>query len=272
MRQLLAEVPRGQGEKALSIARRHQGVNLARLEGESAGGAVDLVLIHVSNSRIAALLEDLQDLPDLRVTLLPHGVLALRPPREDTPRQIAEVEPRSPLEVFLAGLQSVGSWKSFLTYAALAGIVVFIGLFTNRVLLLVEAGLIAPFAGPAMNSALAAARGDGPLLARSLLRYAVSLALAAAEVRAAVRESGLGWPVKADVHFASGEAPGPPPLLAEVYVQRAAGVAAPREEVRERLARAIQSRLLRKGFHVTPLPAVTVIDPPPGEAEGRGRR
>ncbi len=429
MRQLLAEVPRGQGEKALSLASRHQGVNLARLEGEGADGAIDLVVIHVSNSRVDALLEDLQELPGLRVTLLPQGVLALRPPREETPRQISEVEPRGPVEIFLSGLQSVGSWKSFLSYAAIAGMVVFAGLFTNRMLLLVGAVLIAPFAGPAMNAALATARGDGPLLGRSLLRYFVSLGVAAAaaaalalllrqetaseqmillsqisitavlvpllagavgalslaqsernsllsgaatgvlvtaslappagilgmalvlgegemvrsavfllllqvagihfagaivfrihgvsaagvryphgrrwifpaglaasaaalaallvwqfssppalrrssraeravsEVRAAVDESGLGRAVETDVRFASGGGPGPAPLLAEVYVQRAAGISASDEEVRKRLARAIQDRLLRKGFNVTPLPAVTVVDPPPEKGE-----
>jgi uncharacterized membrane protein len=31
--------------------------------------------------------------------------------------------------------------------------------------------LIAPFAGPAMNAAIATARGDGKLLRRSLFRY-----------------------------------------------------------------------------------------------------
>lgn len=432
MRQLLAEVPRGQGAKALSLASRHQGVNLARLEGEGADGPIDLVLIHVSNSRVGDLLRDLQDLPGLRVTLVPQGVLALSPPREEAPRQVSEVEPRSPVEIFLTGLQSVGSWKSFLSYAAIAGMVVFVGLFTNRVLLLVGAVLIAPFAGPAMNAALATARGDGPLLGRSVLRYFASLAVAAAaaaalslllgqrtaseqmillsqisatavlvpllagavgalslsqsernsllsgaatgvlvtaslappagilgmalvlgewemvrsaafllllqvagihlagsivfrlhgmsaqgvryphgrkwvfpaglaasvaglalllvwqfrnppelqrssraeravaEVRAAVDESGLGRAVETDVRFASGGpgSDGPAPLLAEVYVQRAAGVAASDEEVRRRLSRAIQDRLLRKGFHVTPLPAVTVIDPP-AEEEGR---
>lgn len=425
MRQILAEVPRGNGEQALSLARRHHGVNLLRLEGDGPDGARDLVLIHISNSRVEALLRDLQELPQLRVTLLPQGVLALSPPPEEVDRQVTDVEPRSPLEIFLSGLQSVGSWKSFLFYAAIAGMVVFLGLFTGRELLLVGAVLIAPFAGPAMNTALAAARGNGPMLGRSLGRYFASLAVAVtaaaalslllgqesasaemiglsqisvtavlvpllagavgaltlvqsdrnsllsgaatgvmvtaslgppagilgmaavlgdgemirsavfllllqiagiqlsgsivfrlygvsaegvrstrgrkwifpaalatslgalallltwqlhdppelqrssraqravAEVRAAVQESGLGRVIEADVRFAKSEGPGPPPLLAEVYVQRGAGVSGSAEEVRQQLARAIQDRLLQKGFRVTPLPAVSVVDPPP---------
>jgi hypothetical protein len=69
--------------------------------------------------------------------------------------------------------------------------------------------------------------------------------------------------IEADVRFAQSEGSGPPPLLAEVYVQRAAGASGSAEEVRQRLARAIQDRLVQKGFRVTPLPAVSVVDPPP---------
>jgi uncharacterized hydrophobic protein (TIGR00271 family) len=87
------------------------------------------------------------------------------------------VEARSPVEIFLAGLQSVGSWKGFLGYAAAGGVVVWIGLFTNSSYLLVAAMLIAPFAGPAMNAAIATARGDRRLLQRTLLRYFAALAV-----------------------------------------------------------------------------------------------
>jgi uncharacterized hydrophobic protein (TIGR00271 family) len=54
---------------------------------------------------------------------------------------------------------------------------VWIGLFTNTTYLLVAAMLIAPFAGPAMNVALATARGDRHLLGRSLVRYFAALAV-----------------------------------------------------------------------------------------------
>ncbi len=103
--------------------------------------------------------------------------MALKPPASEAAQQVKDVEHRSPIEVFLSGLQSVGSWKGFLGYAAAAGFVVWIGLFTNTSYLLVAAMLIAPFAGPAMNVAIATARGDRHLLQRSLLRYFAALAV-----------------------------------------------------------------------------------------------
>ncbi len=181
MRQLLVQVPRGHGAKVLAIAQAHEGVNLARVEaagdGEGGGRPIDLVIVHVSNRRVEGLMAALEPLPDLHVTLIPQGVIALRPPPSEAAEQVLDVEERSPIEVFLAGLQSVGSWRGFLTYAAVAGIVVWIGLFTNTSFLLVAAMLIAPFAGPAMNVAIATSRGDPVLLRRGLVRYVAALAV-----------------------------------------------------------------------------------------------
>ena len=177
MRQLLVQVPRGQGAEALAIAKAHDGVNLVRLDASDGDRPIDLVIAHVSNGRIEPLMAALEPLPDLHVTLIPQGVMALRPPPSEAAEQVLDVEARSPIEVFLAGLQSVGSWRGFLTYAAVAGVVVWIGLFTNTAYLLVAAMLIAPFAGPAMNVAIATARGDPVLLRRGLVRYVAALAV-----------------------------------------------------------------------------------------------
>lgn len=175
MRQLIVRVPKGCGQQALEIARSHKGANLACFEAAGEEQSVDLLLVHVSNSRIDGLLDELQQLPDLHVSLIPEGVIVLRPPASEAADQVTDVEPRSTVEVFLGGLQSVGSWKGFLGYAVAAGFVVWIGLFTNTIYLLTAAMLIAPFAGPAMNAALATARGDRWLLGRSLLRYTAAL-------------------------------------------------------------------------------------------------
>ena len=118
-----------------------------------------------------------KDLPDLSFTLLPTGVMALHPPANAAAEQVTKVEERSPIEIFLSGLQSTGSWKGFLSYAALAGVIVWIGLYTNTIYLLVAAMLLAPFAGPAMNTALATARGDLQLLRQSILRYFAALSV-----------------------------------------------------------------------------------------------
>jgi hypothetical protein len=139
MRQLLVQVPRGHGADALASARAHDGVNLARVEASDGERPVDLAIVHVSNDRVESLVGALERLPELRVTLVPQGVMALRPPAAEATEQVLDVEARSPIEVFLAGLQSVGSWRGFLSYAAGAGVVVWIGLFTNTAYLLVAA-------------------------------------------------------------------------------------------------------------------------------------
>ncbi|WP_414513915.1 TIGR00341 family protein [Nostoc sp. PCC 9305] len=176
MRQLIIQVPRGNGKAVIDIAKSHNGTNLARFEG-NAEEPIDVVIVHVSNREVGKVLDKLQDLPKVQITLIPTGVMTLQPPASEAPQQVVDVEERSPIEIFLSGLQSVGSWRGFLGYAALAGFVVWIGLYTNTAYLLVAAMLIAPFAGPAMNTAIATAWGDRKLLGRSVLRYFAALAV-----------------------------------------------------------------------------------------------
>jgi uncharacterized hydrophobic protein (TIGR00271 family) len=161
----------------LNTAKAHDGANLALFEAVGIDELLDVVIVHVSNRKVEALMQALEGLPNLQITLNPRGVMGLKPPADEAAQQVTDVAPRSPIEVFLSGLQSVGSWKGFLGYAAAAGVVVWIGLFTNTTYLLVAAMLIAPFAGPAMNVALATARGDRHLLGRSLVRYFAALAV-----------------------------------------------------------------------------------------------
>jgi uncharacterized hydrophobic protein (TIGR00341 family) len=175
MRQLIVQVPQGQGKAVLQIAQSCDAVNVAKTEAQNLEQSIDLLILHVSNRQVEDLLSKLDELPDVQITLLPTGVIALRPPASEAAQQVKNVKVRSPIEIFLSGLQSVGSWRSFLAYAGVAGVVVWIGLYTNTSYLLVAAMLIAPFAGPAMNSAIATARGDLQLLGRSILRYFAAL-------------------------------------------------------------------------------------------------
>ncbi|MBW4498928.1 MAG: DUF389 domain-containing protein [Scytonema hyalinum WJT4-NPBG1] len=175
MRQLIIQVPQGHGKAVLDIANSHNGANLAQLAAKGSDEAIDVVIVHISNREVEGFLEQLEDLPKVHITLIPTGVMALQPPASEAAQQVVNVEERSPIEIFLSGLQSVGSWRGFLGYAAMAGVVVWIGLYTNTAYLLVAAMLIAPFAGPAMNTAIATARGDYQLLRRSLLRYFTAL-------------------------------------------------------------------------------------------------
>lgn len=177
MRQILIQVPRGCGKNVLDIAKACNGTNLAQFEANGSDEPLDVAIVHIPNGKVEELLRKLEALPNLHVTLIPRGVIALKPPPSETAQQVMNVQERSPFEVFIDGLQSVGSWRGFLGYAVAAGVVVWIGLFTNTSYLLVAAMLLAPFAGPAMNVALATARGDGHLLKRSLLRYFAALAV-----------------------------------------------------------------------------------------------
>ncbi|MEB3358444.1 MAG: DUF389 domain-containing protein [Synechococcales bacterium] len=193
MRQLWIQVPKGEGDRVIDVAKTYKGVNLAQLEAMSGGDRIDIVLVHVTNSRVEGFLADLEAIDNLHVNLFPEGVIALRPPPSEAPDQVTDVRQRSPIEIFLAGMQSVGSWWGFLSYAAVAGVVVWIGLYTNTNYLLVAAMLIAPFAGPAMNVAIATARGDRLLLGRSLLRYfsAISLSVAVAALLSFILQQRL---------------------------------------------------------------------------------
>ncbi|MGB7439584.1 MAG: DUF389 domain-containing protein [Coleofasciculaceae cyanobacterium] len=175
MRQLLVQVPQGQGKAVLEIAKAHEGANLAKLEANDGEEPIDLIIINVPNGKVEDLLGRLEQIPQLHITLNPRGIMPLQPPSQKAAEQITDVTDRSSIEVFLASLQSVGSWKGFLGYAVAGGVVVWIGLFTNTSYLLVAAMLIAPFAGPAMNLAMATARGDGKLLRQSILRYFAAL-------------------------------------------------------------------------------------------------
>lgn len=175
MRQLLIQVSKGFGDEVMQCAQDHNGSNLAQWDAEGAEGLHEVILVHVPNREIESLLDRLEEYPNLRVSMFPQGALTLQPPASEAPDQVKNVQPRSPIEIYLDGLQSIGSWKGFLGYAASAGAVVWIGLYTETIFLLTAAMLIAPFAGPAMLTAMATARGDGVLLRRSLLRYFAGL-------------------------------------------------------------------------------------------------
>lgn len=175
VRQLAIGVKRGYGGEALSIAAGHDAINTSRMEVEGSSGPAELIVSYVPNAKVGECIDSLQHLPDLHVTIAPRGFIPLMPPPSKAPDQVKDVSPRSPIEILLSGMQSVGSWKGFLLYAFSGGVVVWVGLYTNTAYLLVAAMLISPFAGPAMNAAVATARGDWRLLRQSVIRYFASL-------------------------------------------------------------------------------------------------
>lgn len=177
MRPLIIQVPKGNGNKVVEIAKKYEGKNISQMSGRGTEQEQDIVFSYISNRRVEKYIEELSEIPEIQLTLFPQGVMALYPPQNQAPDQVTDIEARSPIEIFLAGLQSKGSWNGFLGYAAIASVIVWIGLYTNTTYLLVAAMLIAPFAGPAMNTAIATARGDWALMKRGLLRYFASISI-----------------------------------------------------------------------------------------------
>jgi uncharacterized membrane protein len=181
VRQLRLTAPAETRDRLDDLLERHDAhaVRVWELAGDDVCAELTL-----TNRDIGEFLADVDDLGDITVTMAPQSVLTLDPDREQAPDDLVDVEALSPQEVYLAGLQSVGSWTGFLGYAAVAGAVVWIGMLLNSVFLLIAAMLIAPFAGPAMNTALATATGDGHLLRRTVVRYAAAIAAVVAVVAA----------------------------------------------------------------------------------------
>ena len=176
MRQLALTVRSGEVNSTLDAAQRHGLTLFAQIDARERDEARQMLILEAPNERIEDFLADVENTSGLRALFAPQGIISLRPTASEPESQMLDIQPRSPLEVFLGALQSIGSWPGFLGYAVVGGVIVWIGLFTESVFLLVAAMLIAPFAGPAMTLAIATARGDANLLGRSLLRYIAALA------------------------------------------------------------------------------------------------
>lgn len=171
MRQLLVTVAQDRAEELKTLAEQHEARHLVTLES----GQSQVLFVHLPNERVQGFLEELEEAD---VTLIPRGVLTFHAPSDEVPDHVTDLGKRSPTEVYLSGLQAVGSWPGFLGYATVGGMLAWMGLYTNSVVLQIGAMLIAPFAEPAMNLGLATARGDARLARQSLTRYAAGLAVA----------------------------------------------------------------------------------------------
>lgn len=181
MRQVMFQVPDGRGADAAALLERRGATTLSRLAGTNGDGdPVEVLVASLPNAALEPALDDLEGLGRIEATVPTTGSYAFEPPTGRVPAELVDVTPRSALEVVLAGRQSIGSWNGFLTYALAAGVVVWVGLYQETSFLLTAAMLLAPFAGPAMNTAIGAVAGDGRLLRRGLLRYAAGIVATAA--------------------------------------------------------------------------------------------
>lgn len=174
MRKLTIKVKEGEGEEIRQIAEEHKGKNL-QVQPQHNG---ELVTVYLNNEQVSNFIASISSYEEAEITLVPRGVITLYPPQNEAPDQVSDVTFRSPFEVYLGGLQSVGSKVGLLSYAVAGAVLVWVGFYTNTSYLLVAAMLVSPFAGPAMNAALGAAAGKMGLLKQSLLRYFMAIGAA----------------------------------------------------------------------------------------------
>ena len=177
MRQLTIQVEQGLGEDIRDLLQSHNAVNISQLQVGRGEERYDFVIAYIENNAVGEVLAELESFEDLEVVLFPDEVIPFEPPISEAVQELRDIAPRSPVEIYLNALQSIGRWPSFLGYAAIGAAIVWSGFFTNTVYLIIASMLISPFAGPAMNVALASAAGDRTLLGRSVLRYLAALAV-----------------------------------------------------------------------------------------------
>jgi uncharacterized hydrophobic protein (TIGR00271 family) len=177
MRQLLIKIPEGKGDRVMQLAGDHEARNLAKWDGREDDQSYEIVMVYINNRQVGPLVNALSEIPQAQINLIPIGTIPMAPPDEKVQESITNITSRSPMEIWLNGVMSIGSWKGFLGYTISGSLVVWIAMFTNSAFLLIAAMLIAPYAGPAMNLAIATATGDWNLMHRNLIRYFVSLGL-----------------------------------------------------------------------------------------------
>ena len=171
MRQLILKIEKGHTENLEESIKEFEGKNTIHLPQSN----YDVFILFLENQQVNDFLKSIDKIEEKEISLFPQGVITLYPPASEAPDQVADVKPKSSLEIFLGGIQSVGSIFGLIGYSFAAGIIVWIGLYTGISYLLVAAMLVAPFAGPAMNAALATASGKSDLLKSSLYRYGLAI-------------------------------------------------------------------------------------------------
>lgn len=174
MRLVLLHHPQALSPRIRQIADDVGARNLATLP--TAEPRQRLTVLTVESPRLESVAARLEELDDVGLILVPHEVMTA--PRGTSPGEhVTKAGLRSPVEIYLRSVSTTGGWPSFTGYAAIAGLLAWSGLFTGTMYLLIAAMLVAPFPDPALNAAIATARGDASLLLRSLYRYFVALAI-----------------------------------------------------------------------------------------------
>lgn len=189
MRQVQVQVRSEQAERVLKVASDHDAFSPLSVAGEREDGeAWSVVFLHLPNDRVGEFIWALrEEVDDAQFVVFPFGVLPVQTPTDEIHPQIRNVAARSTLELVLGALQSVGSWKGLLLYAAFAGWVAGYGLIVGTSYMLVAAMLIAPLGAPLMVVTIGITVGDPRMLLRGVSRFVAAVGVMS--VSAAV----MGW-------------------------------------------------------------------------------
>ncbi len=135
-----------------------------------------MVFLNLPNDRVGKFVKAVEEeVKDAQFVLVPQGTLPIQTPLEDVEERVRDVSHLSTLELVLAGLQSIGSWKGLVLYALFSGVIAAYGVIFDVSYLLVAAMLINPMGAPAMVSVIGVAVGDIRMFGRGGLRFLVAL-------------------------------------------------------------------------------------------------
>ncbi len=264
MRQIFIQVPHSQGPAAKNIIETYDPINLTYIHAEDASGPTQLLIANVSNRQIEGLFEELHTIPDTRITLVPQGVFAFRLATPHIPDQVTDIDLLSPVEVFLSGLQSIGSWKGFLGYAAAAGVLVWIRINDIRPQAsryergrswLFPVGIAVTLLP--LGGLLLWQHSDPVKLERSSLSQR-----AAMDIRDVIDQESEVDLIELQTRFTRTDIPEQNSLLIVIYVQPRHESTLSAEIIQTRLRQAIQTKLREEDYEVTPLIDISVLSPP----------
>ena len=171
MRRVRVMVPSGEAGDVFERLADLPTINSVATRGFDPDDEWDIVTMQIPNEAVDDVIAAVGGIEGVRITLDTSGVLALASDSYERPRPAIDVTPRSAVEIFLNRTLGESTDVSLLGYSAVAGAVVWIGLFEEVGYLLVAAMLVAPFAVPALTTAVASASGDVPMLRRGLTQY-----------------------------------------------------------------------------------------------------
>jgi uncharacterized membrane protein len=188
MRWLQVQVPPADADRVLELARQHGARSPAAVQAEDCR----IIFATVPNDRCGSFIDAVsRDVGAASFVLMPLGALPLQAPLDEVADEVRDVSRLSTLELVLASLQSVGSWRGIILFSVLAGLIGTYGLIFDASYLLVAAMLINPMGAPALVGVTGLAIGDAKMFGRGALRFATSLTVQASAALALGLAYGL---------------------------------------------------------------------------------